>query len=1690
MQLRTSPRVKYLALLVCSLATTVALAQGPTPKFIDASGADNFKVHFITQAKAPPALDGRLDDACWKQAEPITDFGHCEYGARRFPFPKTEIRYLWDDTYLYIGITCYEDTPANLDRHNRDTNDKSKWIFERDCMELHINGNNDNATRFQTWFIDTGEKQIYWHYDFGWGILVNESYGLAADWDYTSTRGPDYWQIEARMALAHIQVEPRIGYIFGMNPCRFRFDKSGVRDDGQPYDHVTQFLTWSTQGGDHHDVRLYGKCILVAEPPASVAAGLQLAFPDLDKRTVMVQTGTGFDVLDHGKAYQQSYLERARTELAAAQAVAARFRETLAIQAPPTVGQKHYETYAKPHMEKLAAMATGLAGKQQLTVAELNTTRKELDEISAAIDGFNWDAQRALLLAEGTPRVTVTLKPPANAPVGRDEPDNTPDPKTRNAPCVPWARNHVGGRTSALIVVKDAASWDAYALQQRLDLDAEVFACTGGFSGPGIGPETDYYKESILLYPQKKAQLDRLLQKKYDAYIFMSCGPAVLPRDSQYLITQRLLEGAAVVLFAGSEWGFPGLPNAKREQDTSLRESMPWKTMTRLLPVATDWQVDHRGMVLGSLARDTVPLDVAPVSKLKVGKGQYATFSGGGAGYWYTTPLSPHVEQSPDELFQAEYFCGLAAKIVLDAVAKLPARRALSVKCGDAPLPPNVAGQASLATSGPAWQGRLRTVVRDQWGGIVQEKQEEAVLPAGDGAVDVKLPALPAGNYYVDVILEQGGKTVDWASQRFKVQGAATIQAVRLEKATLKPGERVVAEVTVAGASPETQLRAELRDVKGRVLERVARIALKDGRCRVEMPLARAWYTYQRLDVFVESAGTVQDRATTAFYFRHPEREDFTVFTDAADNNRVGALRQSILRDFGIGLFETNGTTDEMLGNGGDMAMRYWLTGSHNMTGGSLASETYHTNLAETFRKLATDATTRNVRFISTGDDSGVQADFAENYPNWVMPLVKRFAEKYPSVPRPGDRYPMAPAEFFKARGLANGGEYWRWMWNMDVKALLAMKLQPGDFELFVAAFKEAYPDIAAFNRAHGTAFASFAAITPADLPTLKQAMFPDALGFQDWLSRKYGNIAALNAAWGAEEKGFETIRPGLLLPQLLAQGRYAAALDKQAYLEDLFIRNMQSAATAVHAVDPSIGIGQGAASFNNVIPEVLQYTDTFAPYLADVNVEIGRSLPHKWLGQTLGVYGGKAVNVAARRQQTWHVLFTGGNFIWFWSACTGGLMGDLTTNPNRSGAMLESIREIQQGIGACLLRGQRQHDGMAILHSRASGHMSGVVKEMSTQADSEAAFQKLVEDLGMQYRYVSTKEVEGGGLRGGEFKVLMLPYTQILTPKEVAEIEAFTKAGGTVVADLRAGTFSAAGVALNPGALDGLFGITRADERAKPVRGTLAVEGLTAAPCALAGFQADGSVIAKSAKAYGKVGAAPVLLVNEVGKGKGILLNVGLGSYDFLLSRNGLGAGRQAFLKLFALAGVQPRFGVTAGGNEVPGVELAVFKRDAAEYLTVEKRSFAFEKYPLPAEIVLGGMYYVTDLRTGKALGQLERLPLQLEGLGCSVFSLLPYKVESVNVAAPRSVKAGADLKLDIVLKTTAAPAPHVLRVEVVAADGTHPVETQKLDATAGTLTCVLPVAFNEPAGTWTITVTDVSTGLTRKVTTRVDSL
>ena len=64
--------------------------------------------YLCVRAASPVTVDGRLDDAAWKQAPWTADFVDIEGAVKPVPRYRTRAKMLWDDKYFYIAAELQE----------------------------------------------------------------------------------------------------------------------------------------------------------------------------------------------------------------------------------------------------------------------------------------------------------------------------------------------------------------------------------------------------------------------------------------------------------------------------------------------------------------------------------------------------------------------------------------------------------------------------------------------------------------------------------------------------------------------------------------------------------------------------------------------------------------------------------------------------------------------------------------------------------------------------------------------------------------------------------------------------------------------------------------------------------------------------------------------------------------------------------------------------------------------------------------------------------------------------------------------------------------------------------------------------------------------------------------------------------------------------------------------------------------------------------------------------------------------------------------------------------------------------------------------------------------------------------------------------------------------------------------------
>ncbi|HNT17559.1 MAG TPA: hypothetical protein PKJ37_06675, partial [Acidobacteriota bacterium] len=68
-----------------------------------------------SRTSSPPKLDGLLDDPCWASAESFSAFIQTYPDPGEKPSFGTEVRVIYDERTIYIGLNCLDAEPSKID---------------------------------------------------------------------------------------------------------------------------------------------------------------------------------------------------------------------------------------------------------------------------------------------------------------------------------------------------------------------------------------------------------------------------------------------------------------------------------------------------------------------------------------------------------------------------------------------------------------------------------------------------------------------------------------------------------------------------------------------------------------------------------------------------------------------------------------------------------------------------------------------------------------------------------------------------------------------------------------------------------------------------------------------------------------------------------------------------------------------------------------------------------------------------------------------------------------------------------------------------------------------------------------------------------------------------------------------------------------------------------------------------------------------------------------------------------------------------------------------------------------------------------------------------------------------------------------------------------------------------------------
>jgi hypothetical protein len=176
------------------LVPSLTLAQNPKPA---ASDSVSRKVAQAIRKSGAVVIDGKLDDEAWKPAVPAAGFTQSYPNPGAAPVDPTEVRVIYDDQALYVGVTLRDSHPDSIAAQlaRRD----ASGIYS-DWVHLIIDSYHDRRTAFRFTVNPKGVKKDVYTSDDG-----AEDVNWDAVWDVATHVDSAGWTAEYRIPFSQLR---------------------------------------------------------------------------------------------------------------------------------------------------------------------------------------------------------------------------------------------------------------------------------------------------------------------------------------------------------------------------------------------------------------------------------------------------------------------------------------------------------------------------------------------------------------------------------------------------------------------------------------------------------------------------------------------------------------------------------------------------------------------------------------------------------------------------------------------------------------------------------------------------------------------------------------------------------------------------------------------------------------------------------------------------------------------------------------------------------------------------------------------------------------------------------------------------------------------------------------------------------------------------------------------------------------------------------------------------------------------------------------------------------------------------------------------------------------------------------------------------------------------------------------------
>ncbi len=196
----------------------------------------------------PIEVDGRLDDAPWRDAPAGYDFKVWDPDRGKDPTESTVFKVAYDDEALYFGVACHERDPSKVSQ----ALSRRDQITNSDLVSIYLDPYHDRSTGYNFRVNPVGVQEDAYLYNDG-----NDDGERDADWDAVweaeTYSDADGWYTEVRIPFSSIRYRPADSMTWGLQLYRYMHgrgeDTAWVTWDKEKNGFISRFGTLTDLSG-------------------------------------------------------------------------------------------------------------------------------------------------------------------------------------------------------------------------------------------------------------------------------------------------------------------------------------------------------------------------------------------------------------------------------------------------------------------------------------------------------------------------------------------------------------------------------------------------------------------------------------------------------------------------------------------------------------------------------------------------------------------------------------------------------------------------------------------------------------------------------------------------------------------------------------------------------------------------------------------------------------------------------------------------------------------------------------------------------------------------------------------------------------------------------------------------------------------------------------------------------------------------------------------------------------------------------------------------------------------------------------------------------------------------------------------------------------------------------------------------